>query len=74
VSVVPFLLLLLFTAHQRIGMVKEHVVIFAILRESFAWAYMTSRIALLVLPLIALRALPPGAYVDLDWATIIPHI
>ena len=73
VSVMPLLFLSLFTA-GRMEVVKEHSAIFAIFRESFAWVYMTSRIALLVLPLIALRALPPGAYVDFDWATIIPHI
>jgi len=73
-SVVPVLLFSLFTV-GRMGIVNlERSVICAILRQSFACAYITSRIALLVLPLIALRALPPGAYVDLDWATIIPHI
>jgi hypothetical protein len=73
ISVVPPLLLSLFTV-GRMGIVKELSVIFAILRESLACVYIMSRIALLVLPLIALRALPPGAYVDLDWATAIPHI
>ena len=73
VSVVPLLLLSLFTV-GRMGILNQSSIIFVILRESFAWVYMTSRIALLVLPLIALRALPPGAYVDLEWATIIPHI
>jgi len=73
VSVVPLVLLSLFmVAGMRI--VNEDSLIFHIFAASFIWLYMTSRIALLVLPLIALRALPQGAYVDLDWATIIPHI
>jgi hypothetical protein len=36
--------------------------------------YLIARIALLVLPFIALRALPPGAYVQLDWLSFLPHI
>jgi len=72
-SVVPLMLLSLFTVY-RMGFIKEGSAIFAIFRECSAWLYMISRIALLVLPFIALRALPPDAYVDLDWATIIPHI
>jgi len=65
ISVVPLMLLSLFTVY-RMGFIKESSAIFAILRECSAWLYMTSR--------IALRALPSGAYTDLDWATILPHI
>ena len=36
--------------------------------------YIIARIALLVLPFIALRALLPGAYVQLDWVSFLPHI
>jgi len=36
--------------------------------------YIIARIALLVLPFMALRALPPGAYVQLDWVNFLPHI
>jgi hypothetical protein len=36
--------------------------------------YLIARMALLVLPFIALRALPPGAYVQLDWVSFLPHI
>jgi hypothetical protein len=36
--------------------------------------YIIARIALLVLPFMALRALPPGAYVQLDWVSFLPHI
>jgi hypothetical protein len=35
--------------------------------------YLTSRIALLILPFVALRALPPGAYVELNWVSFLPH-
>jgi len=36
--------------------------------------YIIARIVLLVLPFVALRALPPGAYVQLDWVSFLPHI
>ena len=36
--------------------------------------YIIARIALLVLPFMALRALPPGAYTQLDWISFLPHI
>jgi hypothetical protein len=36
--------------------------------------YLIARIALLVLSLMALRALPPGAYVELNWVSFLPHI
>jgi len=37
-------------------------------------AYVGSRFCLLALPLLALRALPPEAFVDIDWGAFIPHI
>jgi hypothetical protein len=36
--------------------------------------YLIARTALFVLPFIALRALPLGAYVQLDWVSFLPHI
>jgi len=36
--------------------------------------YFISRIILLILPFVALRALLPGAYVQLDWVSFLPHI
>jgi hypothetical protein len=36
--------------------------------------YTIARMVLLILPLIALRALPSGAYVELNWVSFIPHI
>ncbi|KAF8956877.1 hypothetical protein BDZ97DRAFT_2079536 [Flammula alnicola] len=35
--------------------------------------YMAARITLLVLPIISLRSLPPGAYVDISWTVFFPH-
>lgn len=39
-----------------------------------AMLYLFSRIVLLILPLIALRSLPPGSLVDINWSSFIPHI
>ena len=36
--------------------------------------YIIARIVLLVLPFIALRGLPPRAYVQLNWVSFLPHI
>ena len=36
--------------------------------------YIAARIVLLVLPFVLLRALPPGAYVQLNWVSFLPHI
>jgi len=45
---------------------------FAALTMSFL--YIIARIILLILPFVALRALPPGAYVQLNWVSFLPHI
>ena len=36
--------------------------------------YISARIALLVLPFVELRVLVPGAYVQVDWISFLPHI
>ncbi|KAJ7151319.1 hypothetical protein C8R43DRAFT_1107177 [Mycena crocata] len=36
--------------------------------------YPIARLFLIVLPLIALRALPPGALTDVNWSVYIPHL
>ena len=41
---------------------------------SMACLYIVARVALLVLPFVELRALVPGAYVELDWVSFLPHI
>ena len=80
ISVVPLMLLLVFSVLWKMGITsrlstRTHgSAIFHILHVSFVWPYISSRIVLLLFPLIALRALPSGAYAELDWATIIPHI
>jgi len=48
---------------------------FLILYSSvMTFVYITARIILLVLPFVALRALPPGAYVQVNWVSFLPHI
>jgi len=41
---------------------------------AMAFLYIIARIILLILPFVALRALPPGAYVQLNWVSFLPHI
>ncbi|KAJ7910810.1 hypothetical protein B0H13DRAFT_2485122 [Mycena leptocephala] len=36
--------------------------------------YVIARLILIILPLIAMRSLPPGALVDVNWSTYIPHL
>ena len=50
---------------------KEFMILILIL---MSFLYIIARIILLVLPFVALRALPPGAYVQLNWVSFLPHI
>ena len=45
-----------------------------VLTVGLPMSYVIARIVLLVLPCIALRALPPTALVDIQWAAFFPHI
>ncbi|KAJ7318489.1 hypothetical protein DFH08DRAFT_971241 [Mycena albidolilacea] len=36
--------------------------------------YIIARLSLIILPLVSLRALPPGAFIDIDWSVYIPHL
>lgn len=36
--------------------------------------YILARLTIIALPLIALRSLPPSAFVDVNWSTYIPHL
>ncbi|KAJ7718573.1 hypothetical protein DFH07DRAFT_860209 [Mycena maculata] len=36
--------------------------------------YIVSRLGLIILPFTTLRILPPGAFMDIDWTTFIPHV
>ena len=59
--------------HKTTGM-ELYEAILAFILISMASLYIFARIALLVLPFVALRALAPGAYVQLDWISFLPHI
>ena len=48
---------------------------FLVLYFFVMWSlYIFARIVLLILPFVALRALPPGAYVQINWVGFLPHI
>ncbi|KAJ7910816.1 hypothetical protein B0H13DRAFT_2485142 [Mycena leptocephala] len=36
--------------------------------------YVIGRLILIILPLVAMRSLPPGALVDVNWSVYIPHL
>jgi hypothetical protein len=36
--------------------------------------YVIARLVLIILPLVALRSLPPGALMDVNWSVYIPHL
>ena len=59
--------------HKTTGMILYEDILMVILM-SMTCLYIVARIALLVLPFVALRALVPGAYVELDWISFLPHI
>ncbi|KAJ6569571.1 hypothetical protein B0H19DRAFT_1136062 [Mycena capillaripes] len=70
VALIPLLLLRIFQA----GYVFDSVSVFNIALVSIIPIYIVARIFLVVLPFMALRSLPPGALVDVDWTSYIPHL
>ena len=59
--------------HKTAG-IKLYEGILVWILMSMACLYIFARIALLVLPFVALRAVVPGAYVQLNWISFLPHI
>jgi hypothetical protein len=72
---IPVILFAYFSETEANTTWKELWLIFSSLLFFFLISlYLIARLALLVLPFIALRALPPSAYVQLDWVSFLPHI
>ena len=57
---------------KNLGIVSMYV-LFALAVVLVA-IYAAAKIALLVLPFTALRALPPAAFVDIRWTSFLPHL
>ena len=80
ITAVPFLAALTMSAVSNTsGIVKPIQLIVERMMggwiETFcAVAYFLSRLLLLILPLIALRSLPPKALLDLNWSAFLPHV
>ncbi|KAJ6582319.1 hypothetical protein B0H19DRAFT_929804 [Mycena capillaripes] len=69
---VPFLLIVL--SLDRVGNPDEMVGLISGIMAVFAMPiYTLARLCLIVLPLIALRSLPAGAFADVNWSAYIPH-
>ena len=73
VTTLSLLLTVFDQEHKTTGMIVYDNILMVILM-SMTCLYIVARIALLVLPFVALRALVPGAYVELDWISFLPHI
>lgn len=59
------------------GLLKEESAcetIIVLIALGAVMVYPIARLFLIILPLIALRALPPGALTDVNWSVYIPHI
>ncbi|PPQ90235.1 hypothetical protein CVT25_012994 [Psilocybe cyanescens] len=48
--------------------------IFSVISFLLILSYIAARGVLLILPLIGLRALPAGAYIDINWTAYLPHV
>ena len=61
-----------FGQSTRLGKISRPVGLFVL--PTFVGLYIFARIILLVLPCIALRALPAAAFIEIQWASLFPHI
>jgi len=53
---------------------KANEFFWGLITSVLTFLYIIARMVLLILPCVALRALPPGAYVQLVWVSFLPHI
>jgi hypothetical protein len=79
VAAIPLVLILIlilardFDAYLP-GWPKEWQLVSFYLTSVINWTYVGARLVLIVLSFTTLRALPPGAFVDVNWSMFIPHI
>jgi len=81
ISAVPLVVLLISSPLQKLEeklsetrMAEPFSVITSVIFATPYFAYILARLALLVLPFTALRKLPEGAYLDIDWTNFLPHM
>jgi len=69
---IPLFLTIVLADNDWLGSVSTKIMLY------FAWPqlflYVLSRLALLILPFLTLRSLPPATYHTVDWTSFIPHI
>ncbi|KAF8193827.1 hypothetical protein K438DRAFT_1513959, partial [Mycena galopus ATCC 62051] len=65
-----------FKAHPFSHILLGHLIVKMTLLQTWTEIplYILARLILIVLPLVALRALTPSTFVDVNWSTYIPHI
>ncbi|KAJ7209305.1 hypothetical protein GGX14DRAFT_697902 [Mycena pura] len=72
VTAIPLLILVLVFILKSFANIR-HAAALPVLLLSIP-VYVIARLFLIVLPFAALRALPSGAFVDVDWSIYIPHL
>jgi hypothetical protein len=80
ITCVPMVMVFLGLAFRQVGtgwlLLLTHVLTIPVFigGMGFPVLYVLSRVALLVIALMSLRSLPPGAYETVHWTTFIPHV
>ena len=76
IATIPFtyLLTIFDDKEHKTTVIELYEAILACILTLISGLYIVARIALLVLPFVALRTLVPGAYVQVDWISFLPHI
>ncbi|KAJ7204978.1 hypothetical protein GGX14DRAFT_645527 [Mycena pura] len=70
VTVIPLLIILVIV----VGIYGITDILDEVIMPLHLLLYIIARLFLIVLPFTTLRALPPGAFVDVDWSIYIPHL
>jgi hypothetical protein len=74
ITCVPLTLFLLAWKGKKLSLPPRMFWLPAIIYCAGGYLYIYARIFLLLLPIVALRSLPPGAYQEVRWTTFIPHV
>jgi hypothetical protein len=72
--VIVFIALVGVQLYEREGKLEAVLGLFGAIIFGSSILYILSRVALLVIALMSLRSLPPGAYETVHWTIFIPHV
>jgi len=78
ITAIPVFFFIEFLINKRISDKSRFKGLFKLFQHSMAFfcivVYLVARIALLVVPFLVLRSLPPGSLSAIKWSSFIPHI